>query len=62
MQVHWSDWFSLGLMVGIAIFMTGWYVRDHVTRRRVSAATVPGADAGRSELPGVSAAQNPLKQ
>ena len=34
MQLHWSDWFALGLMVGIAIFMTGWYVRDHVSRRR----------------------------
>lgn len=34
MEAHWSDWFSLGLMVGIAIFMTGWYVKEHAARRR----------------------------
>ena len=50
MEVHWSDWVGLGLTIGIAIFMIGWYVRDHVSRRR---ATAKG---------GRPATQNPLKQ
>jgi hypothetical protein len=34
MSVHWSDWVGLGLTIGIAIFMIGWYLKERVDRRR----------------------------
>lgn len=39
--MHWSDGVAIGLTIGIAVFMGGWYLREHRDQR--------GADTSRSD-------------
>lgn len=42
--MHWSDGVAVGLTIGIALFMTGWHLREHRDRQRVDASQGNGSD------------------